>query len=150
MLSGDMRYRVYNKCKHDIGVMTTAGIPVNIKAGNFQMLTINDILYIETSCRNKKYFSAKMLVPYDDNNTEIKIEDIGLYPDPSSEHIDDDYIATMLKQSVKKIEAWLDEITDEAELHSIYMKAMDMDLNVSKLKVLKAKMPTKDWLNERD
>lgn len=144
-----MRYRVYNRTKHDIGVSTVAGISLNIAAGNFQMLTVNDMIFIENACRHIKYFAARELVPVDDSNKDVPLEEIGLYADPSSEHISDEDIVSALKQSVKKIEAWIDGITDEVELHSIYMVAKDMDLPVSKMKILKAKMPNKDWLDER-
>ena len=51
------RYRVFNRCKYDIGVTLTSGMQVNIRPGMFQLMTDDDIMMIETSCRNKKFFS---------------------------------------------------------------------------------------------
>lgn len=149
MLNGDTRLRVCNRCKYDIGVITIAGLPINIPAGSMQLLTVNDIIYIESSCNNKKFFAAKMLVPVNLEGVEVPLEEIGLYSDEQQERVDDEEITAMLKQSPKKIEAWLNGIEDETELHSVYMVAKDMDLPMSKLKVLKSFMPNKDWLDER-
>ena len=63
-------------------------------------------------------------------------------------HMNDDEISAMLKKSVKQVEAWLENIEDPAELHAIYLKAKEMDLSAAKLKILTAKMPTKDFLGE--
>lgn len=149
MISGDTRLRVYNRCKYDIGVITSAGLPVNIAANTFRMFTANDVLFIETNCNSVGYFSSGMLVPTDVDGKEISISEFGLYTEDVKQIISDDEITSMLKQSTKKIEAWLKDITDETELHSIYMVAKDLDLPMSKVKILKAAMPNKDWLDER-
>lgn len=148
-MNAEQRFRVYNKCKHDIGVNTINGLSLNIKAGSFQLLTVNDILYIESICRTNKFFSARMLVIVDDTGKEINLEDIGLAKDESvQEHLSDDEIFAMLKKSNKQIEAWINNIEDPAELHSIFMVAKNADISSSKLKILHDKMPDKDWLEE--
>lgn len=53
-------YRVYNRCKHDIGVSLMNGMQTNIKAGSFKVLTVDDIQYIESICNGTKFFSSKM------------------------------------------------------------------------------------------
>ncbi len=149
MLNGEKRLRVYNRCKYDIGVSLINGASVAIRAGSFQLLTVNDILYIESICANAKFFSSKMLVAVDDSGKDVAFEQLGLYPDDTAEpHMNDEEIAAMLKQSVKKIEAWIEPISDPAELDAIYLVAKSMDLPASKTKVLSAKMPDKDWLGE--
>jgi hypothetical protein len=62
--------------------------------------------------------------------------------------MDDTTITTMLKQSPKKIEAWLADINDPAELDAISAVAKTMDLTASKLKVINAKMPHNDILDD--
>lgn len=143
-----MKYRVYNRCKYDIGVNLLSGQQANIAAGNFIMLSVNDILYIE-GLSKRKVFSAKMLVPVDENNNDVALEDIGGYPDAyATPHLSDEEIVDKLGKSAKAIGAWLDTIEEPEELHAIYKVAKELDLPASKLKILQAKMPNKDMLEE--
>lgn len=147
-MDGDKKYRVYNRCKYDIGVNLLSGQQANIAAGNFIILTVNDILHIE-GLSKRKIFSAKMLVPVDENNKDVALEDIGGYPDAYAQpHLNDKEITDNLNKSAKSVSAWLDSIEQPEELHAIYKVAKTMDLPASKLKILQAKMPTKDMLEE--
>lgn len=147
MFNGEQRIRVYNRCKYDIGVTLLSGQNIVINAGSFQLLTANDIIYIESICAVDKYFSQRMLVPVGDDGKDIELESVGLIPDTSVQvHLSDEEVAAMLKQSIKKIEAWISEIDDPVELHSIYEVAKTLDLPASKLKVLSDKMPDKEFL----
>lgn len=140
-------YRVYNRCKYDIGIITQNNQSVNVKAGNFVMLTSNDIAFVEGLCANKKFFSQKMLVPVDENGNEIELEKFLIYEDPDAvPHLNDNEIIAALKGPVKKVDEWLKKIDDPEELHAIYKVAMELDLPASKLKILNAKIPNKDWL----
>ena len=150
MITGEAKFRVYNMCPYDIGVSLVNGIGLNIThAGGFQMLTANDIVYIEANFK-AKYFTRKCLVVKDEAGNIIPPEEFGLGDVPNEEnvHKDKDEITEMLKASVKKMEAWLKPIEDPAQLHEIYLVAKDLDLPVSKVKVLSAKMKGKDWLDE--
>lgn len=143
-------YRVYNRCKYDIGVVTQQNIGINIKAGGFQMLSANDIAYIEANCANVKFFSQKMLVPVDDDGNEVDLRKVHVPVDMDVvKHRSDDEIIAALKGSAKKMEEWLSSIEDPAELHAIYKVAGELDLPASKLKILNSKMPNKDWLDQR-
>lgn len=143
-------YRVYNRCKYDIGVVTQQNIGINIKAGGFQMLSANDIAYIEANCANIKFFSQKMLVPVDDDGNEVDLRKVHVPVDMDVvKHRSDDEIIAALKGSAKKMEEWLSSIEDPAELHAIYKVAGELDLPASKLKILNSKMPNKDWLDQR-
>ena len=144
----DTRYRVKNMCRYDIGVRTVNGASMLIAAGSFQMMTADDIAYVESICNVNKFFSKRMLVPYDAEGNEVPLETLGMYvTEEVEQHLDDTSIETMLKQSAKKIEAWLADITDPAELDSIISVAKKMDLPASKLKILTAKMPNNDILD---
>lgn len=146
MENGDKRLRVYNRAKYDIGVILLNGVSFNIKPNSFQIMTVNDILYIESAYQNSQFFTRRLLVATDDSGKEFDVAELGFaYSD--NVHKDDKEITEMLKQSVKKIEAWLETVTDEAELHAIYIVAKEMDLPASKLKVLSAKIKNKDWLD---
>lgn len=143
----EQKYRVYNRCKYDIGVSLLAGHDIVIKAGSFQMLSVDDINYIESICRVNKFFSQRMLVPVDETGKEIPMAELGVVPNAEkTQHYDDKEIAAILKQPVKKIEAWLAEIEDPAEFHAIASVAKTLDLSASKLKVLKEKMPAEDFI----
>ena len=61
----EQRYRVYNECKYDIGVRLVNGQEIVIRHNSFQMLTADDINYIESVCTEIKFFAKKMLVPKD-------------------------------------------------------------------------------------
>ena len=148
MFNGDERFKVYNRTRCDIGVKLLNGVEYNIVPGSFRILTANDILYLETAFRGN-FFTKKLLVPVGEDGKDIDMSAFGLGALPHA-HRDDSEIADMLKQSAKKIEAWLDEIDDKEELHAIYEVAKDMDLPASKLKILNAHIKNKDWLGELD
>lgn len=151
-MNGEERFRVWNRCNHDIGVYVSNGQQsVNIKAGSFAVLTVNDILYIESICNHKKFFSAKMLVPTDDNNKDLTLEDLGGYSTPDTEvHLNEKEIETNLSKSFKAFKAWMDTVSDPVEIHAIWSVGKKMDLPQSKLKVIQAKIPNEDLLAEEE
>lgn len=143
-----IRYRVKNMCRYDIGVKLTNGLSIMIAAGSFQMMTADDIAYVESICTVNKFFSKRMLVPYDAEGNEVPLDKMGMIvSEDEVPHLEDDTICAMLKQSPKKIETWLAEINDPAELDAISTVAKTMDLTASRLKVINAKMPHNDILD---
>lgn len=144
----EQRYRVVNKCRYNIGTFLPNGQEILFKAGSFQMLTADDINYIESLSSETKLFGKRMLVPYDSTGAEVPLTQVGMFieEDPNP-HMDNEQIAAMLKQSVKKIETWLEGIEDMAELMAIYEVATGMDLPASKLKILAAKMPDREFIS---
>ena len=117
------------------------------KPGSFAVLSVNDILYIESICNRKKFFSAKMLVPVDDNGKDLTLEDIGGFTDTSTEvHYDVDEIQTNLQKPFAAFKAWINKIEDPVEIHAVWEVGKEMDLPASKLKILQAKMPNKNML----
>ena len=147
-MDGDKKFRVFNRCKYDIGVNLMSGQQPNIKAGSFVMLSVNDILYIESTSK-RKIFSAKMLVAVDENGKDVELEELGGFPDPYSlPHLNDEEIVDKLSKSAKVIAAWLKDIEEPEELHAIFEVAKTLDLPASKLKVIQAKMPSKDVLED--
>ena len=143
------KFRVYNRCKFDIGVRTVEGREYNIKPGSFVLLTLDDIEYIESVCQKKKLFGAGMLEVVDGSGKTLACEDINIVEANESEKmLSDDEITAALKKPVKAFDEWINKIDDPVELHAIYTVASGMDLPASKLKILNAKMPNKDWLDE--
>ena len=143
----ELRYRVTNMCKYDIGVTLPNGISVSIPSGGFQMLTADDIAYIESICVVNKFFSKRMLVPFNSINEEVPLEKLGMYSfEDEKKHVTDEEIMTMLKMPIKKLEVALDAITDPAELHAIAEIGLSLDLPNSKMKLLASKIPNLDML----
>ena len=149
MINGEQRLRVYNRAKYDIGVRLINGVSFNIAPNSFQVMTANDIMFIESAYPDSKFFTRKLLMPVDDAGKDIDMSEFG-FINAEDVHKDDKEISEMLKQPAKKLEAWLATIEDDAELHAIYTVATEMDLPASKLKILSAKIKNKDWLGELD
>ena len=139
-------YRVYNRCRHDIGVKFQDGRQYNIKPGKFVFMDKNDIAMVENSGKSDKSFAQGKLVATDDNDNPVDIKALfRIAPaEEKDKHHTDDEIKQKLSQTAKKFETWINEITDEVELYNIWMVAKDMDLPASKLKILKDKMPNRE------
>lgn len=147
MINGETRVRVYNKCLYNIGVKLLNNTEMDIPAGGFKPISADDILAIETNYRGH-LFTKRKLVPADNNGNPIDLTEFGIYDDAEVAHLTEEEITAALKGSVKKLEEWLSNITEEAERHAIYEVAIKMDLPTSKLKLLRSKIPNKDWLDE--
>lgn len=145
--------RVYNKCKYDIGVNLISGLSVNIAAGKFIMMSVNDILYVEGLCNRRKFFSAGMLVPTTDDGKELTLEGIGGYTDSytveNQKHLSDEEIYEYLNKPYKTFEKWFNAIEDQTEIHAVaeIAKTID-DLAAGKLRLIQSKVPTRDLLSE--
>lgn len=141
----EIKYRVVNKCKYDIGVTLANGQHIAIRAGSFQLMSADDITFTESICVENKFFAKRMLVAYDSTGKEVPLQEMGMYIDADDNpHLDDEEIKNMLKLTPKKIEAWLENVTDPAELHGIFAVAKELDLPASKLKLISAKLPEKN------
>lgn len=138
-------FRVYNTCKYDIGVKMQDGRQYNIRPGTFILLDANDIAMIENQCRQDKFFAKGMLVAKTDKDEPVDtMQEFRIMEEEG--HNDEDTIKAKLSQPVKKIEAWLETVTDQAELYAIWDTAKTMDLPSSKLKLLNSKIPDRNWL----
>ncbi len=139
------RIRVYNPQKFDIGVATQdKPIGMNIKAGSFIMQTQDEIDYITSISR---LFQRGLLRIEEKKAAEV-MESIGIDVNTDPNFIDDEDIKKKLSCTAKTIEKWLNEIEEPYILDRIFDVAKDMNLNMSKIRVLQAKMPDKDFLHE--
>lgn len=144
----DPTYKVCNRQKYDIGIVLDNGRQYNIRPGSFALLTAEQIQYVESVCRKRRFFASHMLEVEDKNGHVVNLEDLRIAEDPDEKVLTDAEITAALKKSVKQVEAWINTIDDPAELHAVYTVAVGMDLPTSKLKVLRTKMPDKDWFEE--
>lgn len=155
-MDANKTYRIANKCKYDIGVLVNNGSQgVNIPAGSSHVrLSVDDIRAIEDMSSKRRVFSAGMLVILGDDNKELRLEDIGGYTDAYTEenqkHLSDEEIEKNLKKPYKAVEAWLNKIDDPTELESVINVAKAIDINMSKLKLIQAKMQNRDLLDDDD
>lgn len=70
--------------------------------------------------------------------------------DPSVENLttDETVIEKKLKGPIKAMEKWLEPITQPHMLEAIYQVAKKLDLSVSKMAILKEKMPERYFLDD--
>lgn len=139
------KIRVINPQKFDVGVVTQdKPIGMNIKAGGFIMLTQDDIDYIMSI---STLFQRGFLRIEETKAAEI-MEGVGIDMNTDPNFIDDEDIRKKLSGTTKNVEKWLDDIHEEYILDRIYDIAKDMNLNMNKIKVLQAKMPSKNFLED--
>ena len=141
------KIRVINPQKFDVGVITQdKPIGMNIKAGGFIMLTQDDIDYIMSI---STLFQRGFLRIDETTAAEI-MESVGIDVNTDPNFIDDEDIGKKLNGTAKNIEKWLNDIHEEYILDRIFDVAKDMNLNMSKIKVLQTKMPSKNFLDDNE
>ncbi len=136
------KIKVYNPQKFDVGVaLLDKPLGINIKAGSFVKMTEDDVSYITSI---STLFQRGILRVEEASEDIVASAGIDAKTDPN--FIDDEDIRKKLNLSAKKIEEWLDTVTEEYVLDRIYDVAKDMNLNVSKIKVLQEKMPERNFM----
>lgn len=139
------KIRVMNMQKFDVGIVTQdKPNGLNIKPGSFAMLSQDDVDYIMTISALFQKGILRIEAPIE---KEI-MQAVGIDVDKDPNFIDNEEIKKKLAGTAKSIEKWLDTIQEEYVLDRIYDIAMDMNLNMSKIKVLQAKMPAKNFLDD--
>lgn len=140
--------KVFNDRHYDYGVRTLQGVEKNIKPGSFVMLSEDDVMYIESQCApDKKPFATgrlRVVMP----NKEKTLEDIGIAKEEKREYLSKHEIGNLLKGRVNVLKGWLDEIKEPEYLHEIFLVAKELDLPKTKIRMLKEKMPNKNFIDE--
>lgn len=138
------KIKVHNPQKFDIGVvLLDKPMGINIKAGSFALLSEEDIAYVTSI---STLFQRGML-RVEEANFEI-MESVGIDVNTDPHFTDEEEIKQYLSASAKKVEGWLKTIEEPYMLDRIFDVAKGMNLNVSKIKVLQARMPDKDFIND--
>lgn len=139
----DEKVRVYNNTKHDVGVylMDTPNIGRNIRPGAFIYMTEGDIELLTATTR---LFEDGDLKPEEKGEELLMNSGIDVHTNPN--FADDEDIRKKLSLSAKKLEEWLGTVEHPQTLDRIYDVAQEMNLPASKLKVLQAKMPNREFI----
>ena len=105
-------------------------------------MTQDDIEYI----MSRSNLFQKGYLREQEGSTVVADYGIDTVNDPN--FLDDETLKKKLTMSAKKLGEWLDTVTAEHTLDRIYDAAMNMDLPMTKLKVLSEKMPERNILGE--
>ena len=132
-----------NPQKFDIGIVTLEKpLGVNIKAGSFALVNESELNYLASISD----LLQKGLLQVDDQHKEQMFE-LGINPDDDVNFVKDEEIRKKLSGTGKKLKEWLATIEEGHVLDRVYDVAMEMNLNVDKVKILKEKMPDKEFLD---
>ena len=139
------KIRLYNRTKMNIGIKTaTNPLGINIRPGSFTLVDQNDLDFL---IGTTTLLSSGWLQAEGPEREEI-LEKIGIEPAEESAFMSDEEIRKKLNANGKTLEKWLDGITDPIQLDRIADMAMEMNLSVSKIKILQAKIPYRDLMEE--
>lgn len=139
----DGKIKVYNPTQHDVGVYLLDN-PLNgrnIRPGAFLFMTEADV---EMLLATTKLFSDGHLKV--EEKAEQLLADNGIELQDNPNLMSDEEIKKKLSMSAKKIGEWLDGVEADHVLDHIYQVAMNMDLPKTKLKVLRSKMPDREFI----
>lgn len=146
------KLKLVNPQKFDVGIRTQdRPMGMNIKAGSFVLVSEDDINYIATisSILQRGLLRIENTAGSKDDGAQEIAASIGIDMQNDPLFADEEDIRKHLSSTPKKIGEWLDTIVEPFMLDRIYDVAMSMDnLTAPKLKVLKARMPDKDFIGE--
>jgi len=132
-----------NPQKFDIGIITLEKpLGVNIRAGSFALVNESELNYLASTCD----LLQKGMLLVDDKHKEQMLE-LGINPDEDVNFVTNEEIQKKLSGTGKKLREWLVGIEEGHTLDRIYDVAKGMNLNVDKVKILKEKMPDKEFLD---
>ena len=146
------KLKLVNPQKFDVGIRTQdRPMGMNIKAGSFVLVSEDDINYIATisSILQRGLLRIENTAGSKDDGAQEIAASIGIDMQNDPLFADEEDIRKHLSSTPKKISEWLDTIVEPFMLDRVYDVAMSMDnLTAPKLKVLKARMPDKDFIGE--
>ena len=146
------KIKLVNPQKFDIGVKTQdRPMGMNVKAGSFIIVSEDDVSYISSISNiiQRGLLRLENLAGATKDVAREVEQSIGIDPENDPHFADDEDIRKHLSTTPKKLAEWLDTIEEPYVLDRVYDIAMSMDsLTAPKLKVLKARMPDRDFIGE--
>lgn len=134
-----------NPQKFDVGIITLdKPLGVNIRPGSFAIINQNELNYLASICT----LLQDGILTVDDANFGA-MQQLGIDPTSDPNFISNEEIQKKLSGTGKKMKEWLAGVEQGHILDRIYDVAMSMNLNADKLKILKEKMPDKDFLGDQ-
>lgn len=134
--------RIYNPQKFTVGIVTQdKPLGIAIKPGSFAIISEDDVSYIASV---SSIFRRGVLRLDEDNNDLLM--GIGINVAKEVNYCDEEDIRKKLSGTAKALGEWLDNIHEDYILDKIFDVAKEMNLPASKIKVLSAKMPNRDFL----
>ena len=128
--------KVKNLTGYSIGLRLINGIERNIAPGTIIYIPRDDLEYNISIARS--LFEAPKQLEIEDQETN---EAAGLSYGEEDVVCGDEEIAKKLKGGNAALKKWISEISQPHILEKIYHMANELDLPVSKMKILKEKMP---------
>lgn len=139
------KIKVYNPQKFDVGIITQdKPMGINVKSGSFVLLTQDEISYLASVCT----LFQRGCLRVEEKHAAETMQELGIDVNNDPNYVDDEDIKAKLSGTPKSIEKWLAGITEPYVFDRIYDVAADMNLSVAKVKVLQAKMPNKNFLED--
>ena len=123
------KVKVYNRNKHDVGIVLMNGIPRNVVAGSFMLLDEDDIAFLMSTTT---VFTGHHLSIEDD---EV-IADLGVEKDEVFVPTDDDIEKKLKSSNNASLKKYLEGITELHLRKRICQIAKGLDLPASKIKLI--------------
>lgn len=132
------KIRLTNVMKFDIGIaLPEKPLGINIRPGAFAMVTADDKDYLISTCD----LIQKGYLQVDNEHKEEVLEEVGIDAKENAAFMTDEEITEKLKGTVRNMQTWINGVDDPIILDRIGKIAKEMELSVSKAKILHAKIP---------
>lgn len=142
-MENNRRFKVFNDNAFDgaVLVMNHPNKSQVVKAHSFVYMTDDDIAF--NISRNTIFQAGLLRI----DTTDDILEENGIVIANNPNFATKDEIIKILNGSQKKLEAWLDTITEPHVINEVFEIASGMNLSISKMRALQAKMPNRDILD---
>jgi len=117
---------------------------INIRPGSFTIVDEDDVDYLMSTTT---LLSKGWLQVEEKKKTEV-LEKMGIDETETSAFMSDEEIMKKLNSNGRTLEKWLNDITDPMQLDRIANLAVGMNLSMNKIKILQAKIPGRDLMDE--
>jgi hypothetical protein len=129
----------------NIGIKTPNNMfGINIRPGSFTIVDEDDVDYLMSTTT---LLSKGWLQVEEKKKTEV-LEKMGIDETETSAFMSDEEIMKKLNSNGRTLEKWLNDITDPMQLDRIANLAVGMNLSMNKIKILQAKIPGRDLMDE--